>query len=257
MLANEAGNGRSERLLLVGADPDKEPLVALYAGTKCSTNTCAGTDTNSAVEHGGSVPNAGKLKLSCPQGFRRVRDKTFCEIALDAANHVVVARPFAFTDDTKCMVLHNRGSADSAEQALLHSAMESNHCDLGRRNFDIDWYFADGNPRDQDKDSHAESKPEFLGTNKSVTICAPSPRLDVVGVSEDNKDPSSSEPKPSDEAVVPFEDVVVGISDPREGANNGYNYEDAGNNARHDDGIVLDLVMSNNIHDLEDKPCGS
>jgi hypothetical protein len=44
------------------------------------------------------------------------------------------------------------------------------------------------------------------------------------------------------------------LSHPREGAENGYNHENIGDNPSHKYSIVLSGMVSHDIHDLEDKP---
>lgn len=39
----------------------------------------------------------------------------------------------AFADNSECMILHDRGAADSAKEALLHPASEFNDCNFRRR----------------------------------------------------------------------------------------------------------------------------
>lgn len=56
---DEARDGRPERALLVGADPDEEPIWALDAGRQRSADTGARADADTPAEHGGRMADAG------------------------------------------------------------------------------------------------------------------------------------------------------------------------------------------------------
>lgn len=72
-----------------------------------------------------------KLQLPCPNGLRRVGSEALCEVALNTADHVMAPRLSAYTDDPERVVLQDRGAADPAEKALLHTALEFEDGDLG------------------------------------------------------------------------------------------------------------------------------
>jgi hypothetical protein len=59
VLVNEAGDGRAKGALLVGPDPDKEPVGRLDAGGESGADAGAGADADASGEHGGSVAYAG------------------------------------------------------------------------------------------------------------------------------------------------------------------------------------------------------
>jgi hypothetical protein len=44
----------------------------------------------------------------------------------------MIRRSPAFTDDSKGVVFHDRGAADSAQETLLHPAVETENGDFGR-----------------------------------------------------------------------------------------------------------------------------
>jgi len=74
------------------------------------------------------VPDTGKLELARPDCFRRVVDQALGEVALDAADHVVVLGVPALGDDAEGVVFHDGGAADAAEEALLHAPVEAEDC---------------------------------------------------------------------------------------------------------------------------------
>jgi hypothetical protein len=45
----------------------------------------------------------------------------------------MIRRFLALADDSKGVVLHDRGAADSAQETLLHAAVETENGNFGRR----------------------------------------------------------------------------------------------------------------------------
>jgi len=74
-----------------------------------------------------------KLQLPGPHALGRVGNEILCKVSLDAADHVVVLSLPTLTDDSECVILHERSAADSAKEALLHAAVESENGDSWRR----------------------------------------------------------------------------------------------------------------------------
>jgi hypothetical protein len=91
-----------------------------------------------------------EFEFASPHGLGRVRNEVFGEVALDAADHVVVCGLATCAYDAECVIFHDGGAADAAEETLLHTALEAEDSDFGRRDFDFDCDFAEGNPWDQD-----------------------------------------------------------------------------------------------------------
>lgn len=58
VLLDQASDGRPKGALLVGADPDKEPVWALDAGRESGADAGARADADAALEHGGGVADA-------------------------------------------------------------------------------------------------------------------------------------------------------------------------------------------------------
>jgi hypothetical protein len=87
---DELRNGRPERLLLVGADPDQVPIGALDACRQGSAETSAGADADAALVQRRCVRDAGEFKLACPDLLRGLNDEALGEVSLYAANQVVV-----------------------------------------------------------------------------------------------------------------------------------------------------------------------
>lgn len=148
VLMDETRDRRAECLFLVRADPDEEPVLALDASRQSRTNASARADADAALIHGRSVADAGKLELTRPDRLGRVADQTFSKVALDTANHVVAVGLAALADNAERVVLHERSTADAAQQALLHAALELEDGDLGRGQLDLDGHFAESDPRD-------------------------------------------------------------------------------------------------------------
>ena len=59
MIMDEGGDGGAECALLVGADPDEEPILALDAGRERRADARARADADAAFEHGRGVANTG------------------------------------------------------------------------------------------------------------------------------------------------------------------------------------------------------
>ena len=103
-----------------------------------------------------------EFQLSCPHRFWRVDNKTLREVALNTADHIMVWRLSALTDDSKGVVLHNRGSTNSTQETLLHAPIETKNGNFRRRlnhtsidiretpqityNFNFNWDLSKGNP---------------------------------------------------------------------------------------------------------------
>lgn len=66
-----------------------------------------------------------ELHLPCPHRLGRIHNQAFGEVALNTADHVVIGGLAALANDTKCMIFHDRGAADSSEKTLLHAAIET------------------------------------------------------------------------------------------------------------------------------------
>lgn len=60
--------------------------------------------------------------------------------------------------------------------------------------------------------------------------------------------------QPSDEPMVLLEDVVVGVTNPRESAQNRDDNEDVGDDAGREHGFVLDSSIPDNFDDLVKQP---
>ena len=58
----------------------------------------------------------------------------------------MMRRLAALTDDTERMVLHDRCAANSAQETLLHSTFEAEHCDFGGGNLNLDCDLTEGDP---------------------------------------------------------------------------------------------------------------
>lgn len=74
-----------------------------------------------------------ELKLARPDCLGRVGDEPSCEVALHAANHVVVWGVAALADDAEGVVFHYGCAADAAKETLLHAALEADDCYFGGR----------------------------------------------------------------------------------------------------------------------------
>lgn len=126
------------------------PIGTLDACGQGCTDTSSGTNADSPLEHRRCMTNSGyssvrhcpvgqrkarrtELELPCPYSLGRVHHKTLCEVALDTTYHIVVAGFATLTNDSKSMVLHNRGPTDSPEKALLHPAVKAENCYSRRR----------------------------------------------------------------------------------------------------------------------------
>jgi hypothetical protein len=59
VLVDEAGDGRAKGALLIGSDPDEEPVGRLDAGGERGADAGAGADADAAGEHGRSVAHSG------------------------------------------------------------------------------------------------------------------------------------------------------------------------------------------------------
>lgn len=56
-----------------------------------------------------------KLQLPCPHRFWRIDNKSLSEVTLNAADHIMIWRFPALANDSKGVVLHDRGATDSAQ----------------------------------------------------------------------------------------------------------------------------------------------
>lgn len=108
MLFDHARDGGPKGAFLVRPDPDEKPVRRLDTGGECGADARARADADAAREHGGGMAYAGcsscqqcssswkrsrihtELKFSGPYSFRWVGDEVLGEIALHAADHVVV-----------------------------------------------------------------------------------------------------------------------------------------------------------------------
>jgi hypothetical protein len=91
-----------------------------------------------------------EFEFARPHGFRRVRDEVLGEVALHAADHVVVRGFAAGAYDAEGVVLHDRCAANAAEETLLHASLEFDDGYLGRGDLNLDGDFAEGYPWDED-----------------------------------------------------------------------------------------------------------
>lgn len=131
MLLDQAGDGGPKGALLVGADPDEEPVWALDAGRESGADAGTRADADAALEHGGGVADASwrvlehcfdhnydgrhtELELTCPYCFGWVGHEVLGEVTLHAADHVVVRRFAAWADDAEGMVFHDGCATDAA-----------------------------------------------------------------------------------------------------------------------------------------------
>lgn len=73
-----------------------------------------------------------ELQLSGPHSLGWVDDKTLRKITLNTTDHVMVLSFPALADNSKGVVLHDRGTTDSAQETLLHPAVETENGDFGR-----------------------------------------------------------------------------------------------------------------------------
>jgi hypothetical protein len=112
--------------------------------------------------------NHTKLQFPGPHCLGWIGDKSPRKVTLDAADHVMVFSFPALADDSKCVVFHDRGAANSAKEALLHPAVKTENgnfrrrlkifCQLvskkkpggGTHNFDLNRDFSKSEPRDED-----------------------------------------------------------------------------------------------------------
>lgn len=76
-------------------------------------------------------------------------------------------------------------------------------------NLNFDRHLPECEPWNKNEDGHEHREPQLLSVEQGVGIVPPDSELDVVGVTQDDKDPSRSEAKPTNEAVVTLKDVVV------------------------------------------------
>lgn len=153
IIVDQTSDRRPERPLLIRSNPNEKPVGRLNAGRQGSTDTCACTDTNAATEHGRGVTDTSwhasalctlqlkeelrkggstELQFSCPDCLRGVSNKRPCEVALNAADHVMMGRLASFANDSKRVVFHDRSTADTTQETLLHAALEAYDCNLRR-----------------------------------------------------------------------------------------------------------------------------
>lgn len=78
------------------------------------------------------MSNTSELHLSSPYEFGWVFDKALREVTLDTADHIMIRSVPAFANDSESMVLHDRGTTDSTQETLLHTASETENGDLWR-----------------------------------------------------------------------------------------------------------------------------
>ena len=131
VLMDETCDGGAECALLVGADPDKEPVGGLDAGREGGANASTGADADTAFEHRGGVADAGcdcvsneyasrvmqehtELKLACPYSLWWVGDEVLGEVSLNTTNHVVMSSIASLADDAESVVLHDGRAANSS-----------------------------------------------------------------------------------------------------------------------------------------------
>jgi len=131
VLVDETCDGGAECALLVGADPDKEPVGGLDAGREGGANASTGADADTAFEHRGGVADAGcngvsngdaigimqehtELELSCPYGLWWIGDKVLGEVSLNTTNHVMMGSIASLADDAEGVVLHDGRTTDSS-----------------------------------------------------------------------------------------------------------------------------------------------
>ena len=66
MSVNQTRNGGTERLFLVAADPNQEPIGTLDTRGKRSTNARPRADSYPSFVQRGSIGDAGELEFSSP-----------------------------------------------------------------------------------------------------------------------------------------------------------------------------------------------
>lgn len=66
-----------------------------------------------------------ELQLPGPNSLWWIDNKRLCEITLNTADHIMIRGFPALADNSKGVVLHDRGAADPAQEALLHPALET------------------------------------------------------------------------------------------------------------------------------------
>lgn len=94
---DEARDRRPKCFLLVGADPDEVPVGRLQAGRERRAEPGARAHPDAAFVQGRGVGDACKLELARPDRLGWVLDKPLREVALHAANEVVVLGLLALT----------------------------------------------------------------------------------------------------------------------------------------------------------------
>lgn len=107
------------------------PVLALDTSRERGSDACSCTNPDSTFEHRRCMADTSykksahhplnyrklvehtELQLPSPNMFRRILNQTLGEIALYAADHIMIRGfpPLAY--DTKCVVLHDRCTADS------------------------------------------------------------------------------------------------------------------------------------------------
>lgn len=153
MSVDQARNSRSEGLLLVATNPNKEPVGTLKARRQCCSDAGTCADTNAALVERRGVGNSRKLEFTRPECRRGIIHETACEIALHTTNHVVVLCMSSFRNNAKGVVLHDARTGDSSKKALLHTTPETHNCNLWRWQFNVDRYFTHTDPRDENADA--------------------------------------------------------------------------------------------------------
>lgn len=59
-------------------------------------------------------------------------NKTLRKVTLNTTDHIMMPGFPAFANNSKGMVLHDRGATDSSEKTLLHPAVETENGNFGR-----------------------------------------------------------------------------------------------------------------------------
>ena len=71
------------------------------------------------------------LHFTSPEVLRDVFYKTTSPVALDTCDDVVASALNSFRNNTEAVVLHDRRTADAAEEALLNALLELDDCYAG------------------------------------------------------------------------------------------------------------------------------
>lgn len=172
------------------------------------------------------------------------------------------------------MILQNRCTANAAEETLLHSSLESENCDFLRGDFDVHFDLSGKDPRESDEDRHSQHEVEVLSTDDMASHPIPLAGGMIIAVTEHDEEPSEEETDPAEgnelqlhnhysvlildspanKAMMSFEQVVLVVSDPGEGAEHGDYDSDVGNDTRCNDCLVLNWGMGNKGHNVIYQP---